>query len=239
MAQPFFAGVLRTGGDFEVHRLDLGYVIQPDASPVAGERCPILAYAVRHPAGLLLFDTGLGEPHPVIDQLYEPERKPIASALADIDLSPADVDTLVNCHLHFDHCGANPAFPGVPIYAQSIEHEATRDPIYTLRDRVDFPEADIRHLDGETDIAPSITIVPTPGHSPGHQSLVLDTTDGTVILVGQAAYTAGEFDDPEASAPAGADSAWDPAAARRSLRSLHSLNPISVLFAHDHAVWTQ
>lgn len=238
MAQTAFAGLLRTGGVVEVHRLGLGHVIQPPTSPVAGERCPILAYAVRHPGGALLFDTGLGYPHPVIDELYRPFRVPIGDALAAIGLTPADVTAVVNSHLHFDHSGANPLFPGVPIYAQAIEHQATSDPLYTIRDRVEFPEADLRLLDGRTEIAPGIAIVPTPGHTAGHQSLVIDTTAGAVILAGQAAYTAREFADPEASAPAGADSASDPNSARDSLRSLNNLNPALVFFAHDDTAWT-
>lgn len=237
MPPPLFAGDLRTGGAVEVHRLDLGYVIQPDISPLAGERCPILAYAVRHPGGVLLFDTGLGDPHLVIDQIYQPARRPLTDALAAAGIDVSDVNAVVNCHLHFDHCGANSLFAGTPIYAQSIEHDATSNPAYTLRDRVDFPSANICRLDGESQIAPSITAVPTPGHSPGHQSLVIDTTDGPVILAGQAAYNARQFSDPDADGST-IDSEWDPAAARDSIRSLHVLHPTLVLFGHDEAVWT-
>jgi N-acyl homoserine lactone hydrolase len=238
MPQPVFVGTHSPGGDVEVHLLDLGHVIQPDTSPVAGERCPILAYAVLHAGGVLLFDTGLGAPHPLIDQLYRPARKSLAAALTAAGIEPRDINTVVNSHLHFDHCGANPLFPGVPIYAQAREHDASRGRDYTLPDRVDFPGADLRLLHGETEVAVGITIVPTPGHAPGHQSLVLNTTAGAIVLAGQVVYSAREFADPEAAAPAGADSAPDPAASRDSIRSLRSLGPALVLFAHDEAVWT-
>jgi N-acyl homoserine lactone hydrolase len=237
MPDSVFAGALSAGGDVEVHRLDLGHVVQPDTSPVAGDRCPILGYAVRHPRGVFLFDTGLGAPHPLIDELYRPARMSLAAALTAAGIDPRDVNTVVNSHLHFDHCGANPLFPGVPVYAQAREHRATRDPLFTIRERVDFPDVDLRLHDGRIEIAHGITIVPTPGHTLGHQSLVLETTVGAVVLTGQVVYSAREFADPESPAPAGADSAADPAAARDSIRSLRGLNPALVLFAHDEAVW--
>jgi hypothetical protein len=60
MSTLLFSGTVG-GGDLEVHRVHLADVIQPETSPQAGDRCPIFAYAIRHPGGILLFDTGLGE----------------------------------------------------------------------------------------------------------------------------------------------------------------------------------
>jgi len=83
---------------------------------------------------------------------------------------------------------------------------------------------------------PGIRIVPTPGHTAGHQSLVVDAADGRTILAGQAVYTSAEWagsDDPRVS---GLPSAPDPAAYRASVARLRALQPDVVLFGHDPSV---
>ena len=236
MSTLLFSGAIE-GGDLQVHRLHLADVIQPETSPQAGDRRPIFAYAIRHPGGVLLFDTGLGEPHANIDYLYKPQRRSLDSVLDAIGLDTADVTAVVNSHLHFDHCGGNPSFPRTPIFVQGSEYEASRKPGYTILDRVDFPHAELKQLDGESAVAPGLTIVPTPGHSPGHQSLVIAAEDGPIVLAGQAAYTAREFGDPENGDPAGIEGAWDRDLSLKSIHTLRALEPALVLFAHDDAVW--
>ncbi len=193
--------------------------------------------AVRHPGGVLLFDTGLGGPHPNIDYLYKPQKHSLDNALDSIGLATGGVSTVANSHLHFDHCGGNPSFPRTPIFVQASEYEASHEPGYTTPDRVDFPAADLRQLDGESELAPGLTLFPTPGHTPGHQSLLIHAEDGLVILAGQAAYTAREFDDPANPDAAGIDGAWDRAACLASIDALRALHPVLVLFAHDAAAW--
>jgi glyoxylase-like metal-dependent hydrolase (beta-lactamase superfamily II) len=79
-------------------------------------------------------------------------------------------------------------------------------------------------------------LIATPGHSPGHQSLVLDAPGGPLLLAGQAVYTRGEWLGlPEAME--GAGSAQDAAAYRRSVTRLRALKPTRVLVAHDHIGW--
>ncbi|MCH8815607.1 MAG: N-acyl homoserine lactonase family protein [Chloroflexi bacterium] len=236
MPPPIFSGTA-VGGNVEIHRLHLAEVILPDTSPQPGDLCPVFAYAVRHAAGLLLFDTGLGELHPVIENIYQPQTNPLSAALESIGALISDVTAVVNSHLHFDHCGGNPSFPGIPIFVQASEYEASRDPTYTIPDRVDFAAADLRPLDGESIVAPGLTVVPTPGHTPGHQSLVIAADGGPIILAGQAAYTAREFDDSDNSDPAGIESAWDRDLCLQSIHALRDYEPALVLFSHDDSVW--
>jgi glyoxylase-like metal-dependent hydrolase (beta-lactamase superfamily II) len=202
------------------------------------ELCPVFAYVVLHPDGPFLFDTGIGAAHPGIDALYKPSRRPLVEALADEGLAPQDLRFVVNSHLHFDHCGGNPLFPGRPICAQRREYEAARAPAYTVPDSVDFPGACFELLDGDHEPLAGVRIVVTPGHTPGHQSMLIETDIGPIVLAGQAAYTAGEFDDPEGHAhPRGLDAAWDPLAYVESIRRLKELRPRRVYFAHEAAVW--
>jgi glyoxylase-like metal-dependent hydrolase (beta-lactamase superfamily II) len=90
----------------------------------------------------------------------------------------------VNCHLHFDHCGGNPRLAGKPILVQDIELATARRGNYTFEELLDFPGAAYEELTGEAEIWPGVWIIPTPGHTTGHQSLVLRQTDGTVVLAG-------------------------------------------------------
>lgn len=96
-----------------VRRLDFGYFVRPgEETGTGGPRVePCLGYAVEHPGGLLVLDTGMGA-HPEVDAHYRPRRRPLAAALADVGYRPEDVALVVNCHLHFDHCGGNPSCPG-------------------------------------------------------------------------------------------------------------------------------
>jgi glyoxylase-like metal-dependent hydrolase (beta-lactamase superfamily II) len=80
-------------------------------------------------------------------------------------------------------------------------------------------------------------LVPTPGHTPGHQSLVLDTPDGAVVLAGQALQSRAEWEGGSDDTISGLAGAPDPAAYERSVAELRSLDPVRVHFAHDAAIW--
>jgi N-acyl homoserine lactone hydrolase len=108
---------------------------------------------------------------------------------------PRDVAVIINTHLHFDHCGGNRLFAGVPIYLQRAEREAAREPGYTIPEWVEFDGATYVELDGAAEILPGVRVLPTPGHAPGHQSVCVDTDDGLVVVAGDVAYTWEEFDD--------------------------------------------
>src|SRR5207302_5879947 len=138
------------------------------------------------PNGLLLFETGIGSGNEFIDDVYKVQRHAIDVALAAHGHGRDDVRVIVNSHLHFDHCGNNQRFPGVPIYVQAAEYQATREPYYTVPEWVNFEGADYAVIEGDAQIARGVHVVSTPGHSPGHQSLVFDTADGAVVLAGQA-----------------------------------------------------
>src|SRR5213082_3653838 len=103
---------------------------------------------------------------------------------------PRDVVCVINTHLHFDHCGGNRLFPGVPIHVQRRElaDARTRDD-YTIREWVDFPGATYVEHDGEAEILPGVRLVPAPGHTEGHQIVVIETDEGPVVLGGDVGYS--------------------------------------------------
>ena len=108
---------------------------------------------------------------------------------ADAGEHPRDVVCVINTHLHFDHCGGNRLFPGVPIHVQRIEKQDPYDP----PEWVDFEGATYVEHDGEAEILPGIRLLPTPGHTNGHQSVLVDTSDGLVVIGGDVAYTFDEL----------------------------------------------
>jgi N-acyl homoserine lactone hydrolase len=212
-----------------VRRVSFGYFIRPAGETGTGMPRvePCLGYVVDHPDGLLLVDTGMGA-HPEVDAHYRPTRVPLIAAVGDLD----DVRYVVNCHLHFDHCGGNPQLPGRPVFTQRIELDAARGELdYTLPELIDAPGITYVELDGEAEILPGVLVVPTPGHTAGHQSIVVRERDGTVVVAGQSHDTATAYsaDVLAHRAAVGIQPEWIP--------RLAALDPRRVVFAHDNAVW--
>jgi N-acyl homoserine lactone hydrolase len=205
--------------------------------PHAGEAGVVVAYAVRHRAGVLLFDTGFGFGNDELDAYYRIEARRLPDVLTESRIAIEDVTAVVNCHLHVDHAGQNSLFPGVPIYVQPAEWEIAHTTEHTILDWIDFPGADYRPIAGDHEPVDGIRVLATPGHTIGHQSLVVATARGDVVLAGQALYTPGEWaGDPEARE--GRSRAPDRAAYDRSVERLKALDPVEVAFGHDRQVWT-
>ena len=153
---------------------------------VEGEPWPGYLHAIEHPDGRILVDSGMIDSTPELDEEWAPTIYP--------ERIPREVALVINTHLHFDHCGGNRLFPGVPIYVQRREREAAREPDYTVPEWVEFAGATYVELDGEAEIVPGVRVLPTPGHTPGHQSVLVDTDDGLVVVAGDVAYRWEDFD---------------------------------------------
>jgi glyoxylase-like metal-dependent hydrolase (beta-lactamase superfamily II) len=230
--------VIQWGVTFSVRRLDLGYALIPDGVPGGPRVAGVLAYLVRHGDEFLLFDTGLGS-EPEVDEVYRPQRRDLSAALADAGVRLADVTLVVNCHLHFDHCGGNPSLAGRPIVVQRAELAAARGPEYTMPWLVDFDGARYEPLDPEAELRPGLWVIPTPGHTDGHQSLVVRQPDGTVVLAGQLTDTASAFTDAALARRAARDGLAAPLPPFPDwLDRLLAFDPRRVVFAHDAAEWS-
>lgn len=225
-----------------VRRLDLGYFVRP-ASEVGSDAVepraePVLAYLVELDRGLLLFDSGIGRLDDDTEAHYRPRRRDLHDALTAAGVSRDDVTLVANCHLHIDHCGGNGSLPGRPVVVQRTELATARGEGYTLPWLVDYPGARYDELDGEAEVAPGVWVIPTPGHTEGHQSLVVRDSDGTVVLAGQAHDFAYQFGSAVLATRTADDGLEPPLPTYPAwVERLLAFDPRRVLFAHDHSVW--
>jgi glyoxylase-like metal-dependent hydrolase (beta-lactamase superfamily II) len=141
-------------------------------------------------AGRVLVETGIGER--VTDKVREMRRyegRPIVPALRDAGFEPETVDVVAMSHLHFDHAGGllladgSRAFPRATIVAQRAEWEIALGGNSRLVASYDQPEVQLVRdwgdegaADGEREVLPSVSVVPTGGHSAGHQAIVVRGT---------------------------------------------------------------
>ena len=153
-------------------------------------------YLIEHPQGRMLWDLGL--PATVKTGEYEMEggqltlARTVSEQLAELDLTPADIDFLAMSHLHFDHCGQANEFSSSHHLIQRAEHEAAfADPPtvpFFQRDLyAGLESSETTVLDGDHDVFGDgrVVIKPAPGHTPGHQILFLDLEQtGPLVLSG-------------------------------------------------------
>jgi len=152
---------------------------------VEGEQMPVFVWTIDHPAGRVLVDTGIIDSRPEIDDM-NPTPHP--------ENIPRDVAFVINTHLHWDHCGGNRLFPDVPIHVQARELADARSlENYTIREWVDFDGATYVEHEGEVEVVQGIRLLPAPGHTDGHQVVVVETDAGTNVLGGDVGVWFGEL----------------------------------------------
>lgn len=228
----------------DIQRLHFGHYTIPEnipgreiRFPMPGTQVVVTGFLIRHPRGNFLFDTGFGPTENETTRRYGTVRRDVVDALGSAGVSPAEVSAIANCHLHFDHGGGNVRFPGTTILVQKAELALARGTEHTIReDACDFPNARFEEIEGDADPLPGIRVIPTPGHTKGHQSLVVETKQGRVILAGQAQNFASEHalsayarELAERGEPHGDYPEW--------MDRFAELDPWRVLFAHDLAMW--
>jgi glyoxylase-like metal-dependent hydrolase (beta-lactamase superfamily II) len=132
---------------------------------------------------------------------------------------------------------------------QEAELEAAEQPHYTVSEWVHFGDANYVPIRGAHSISGKIQLLPTPGHTPGHQSLVVRSQSGIEVVVGQAAYTAAEFqlffdhrvDEPDSPLNhyIQSNATWSSESYITSLALLRETRPDRARFSHDPTVWTR
>lgn len=211
----------------DVRRIPLGTFTRPPEETGTGRPRVegVYGYLVRHDQGLVLLDTGMGRGDDGTEAWYQPRRVALPDALATAGVGIDDLTMVANCHLHFDHCGGNPQLGTTPVLCQRTELATARAGDYTFEHLLDGVTYEL--LDGESEPLPGLHVIPTPGHVDGHQSLVVECADGSVVLAGQS----------HDNASAWSADALAPPLAPPWMERLLAFDPRRVVFAHDAAVW--
>jgi len=163
-------------GTFELDKGQLVYAKTPYYGiRVRGELRSLL---VETDEGLVLVESGMGDPPENHRKFFRIEDGGVLpSEIEKVGLSVGDVRMVVNTHLHFDHCGWNGHFPNARYVVQRRELEYGRNPhrfqasgyLDQLVNGVEYET-----VEGEREVWPGIRVIPTPGHTPGHQSVVVE-----------------------------------------------------------------
>jgi len=197
------------GGVERLYVLDCGVNQAKDQSrwsPGVNEGKPIEfsdnCYLIRHAKGLLLWDTGIPDAVAAMPDgmvvgngaITQRRAKTLAAQLAAIGVAPAAVAYVAISHTHGDHVGNVALFPASTILIQAAEYEwAMAQPAKPAF----APAQRIEKLSGDRDVFGdgSVTILSTPGHTPGHQSLLVRLPKtGAVVLSGDAVHFRDNWD---------------------------------------------
>ena len=171
---------------------------------------------IEHDDGLALLDTGLGNKEDQkfrdiygVDNAGAGGRTALEDALREVGFGPDDVRWVINTHLHFDHAGGNtyrdeggrvaPSFPRATYLVQRGEldfarHTNERTAASYLAHN--FASIEFRLLDGETEVLPGIRCLPTPGHVPYHQSVLIESAGERACFVADLVPTAAHLSLP-------------------------------------------
>ena len=223
-------------------------VIIPGAPKGQRLTLPVPAMLFEVDGKHILLDTGLpdfcvdnpraladeGEPDPPEMVPHMGQHQTVLGQLALLGLTLGDLDQVVNSHLHFDHCGGNQHMTASPILVDALELEAARTsgmypPFF------EGPGVTFQTFEGDYDLAPGVQLLATPGHTPGHHSvLVRLPQSGPLLLTVDAVYTEALW---KADALGAGANAEDMRRSMDRLRQMAQETGAQVIFGHDPEQW--
>lgn len=230
--------------------VDKGSVLTPGLDQGTWWTIPIIGYLIQtDDRRNILVDTGMDKVHiedpeasfrgqpfgEVLKVRMRPEDY-VVNRLAELGLKPEDIDILVATHFHFDHAGNTRDFTASEIAVQRDCYDDIMRPDAPYpRATYDVPGLKWRIVDGDVEIAPGVTLLKTPGHTPGHMSVVVDLPQSGKIIIGiDAIYVQDNLDKDNWGAYRDKDAAR--ASAQRLLEMAERDHAL-LLYGHDPAQW--
>jgi len=181
-------------GKYKIYPLHLGTITRPKSQLVATDKSglvidiPILAWYVTDGEHKILIDTGGTPPDGVHFMPYvRPEEQSLEASLNRLGVATDEIDTVILTHLHWDHGGCMTIFPKAKFYVQRSELHYAIDPLPTQKGNYDLRRVfavDYEILDGDCEVLDGISVVLSPGHSNGHQCVIVNTEAGPYLVLG-------------------------------------------------------
>jgi len=208
---------------------------------------PVMSVLIRSEGKNVLVDTGMppvaaGDPGGMAreygwDGMWLRSRvaatERVDEQLRLLGLEPGDVDLVVNSHFHSDHAGGNALFEGVSIAAQEAELSVASESEHYLP-VWDAPGLVFQPVSGDWSPAPGVEMLHTPGHTPGHQSMLVRLPERPWLFTFDAVYTEEHWRTGKLGA------VKDVSQARASverLRRTAEIEDARLVFGHDMAQW--
>jgi N-acyl homoserine lactone hydrolase len=177
----------------ELYLLHLGQLGLPDADTGETHFAQVPGYLIRAASGrTVLVDTGnpvsvIGKPTAAPWWDHPNDTRPqddLMQRLAELGITPGDVDLLISTHFDFDHCGRHDAFAGTGITSlvQREQLDVARDESRFDSALWDIPGIAYTPVDGDVELEPGLRLIASSGHAIGHQSVYVETADGPVLL---------------------------------------------------------
>ena len=180
-------------GKYSIYPLHLGDLVRQKSNiaymrePGMKITFPVIAFYLTDGNSKILVDNGGSAPdHRYQPYTRTPDQEP-SVVLRRLGVEPSGITDVILTHLHWDHAGNNALFPNAKFYVQRSELQYAVAPLVIHQTSYDYDlvfKTKYEVLDAEEEILPGISVITTPGHSPGSQSVIVDTIAGRYLIAG-------------------------------------------------------
>lgn len=170
-------------GDLVRQKSNLAFMREPGVKM----RFPVICWYVTDGVHKIMVDTGGTTPDGRWEPYSRTEEQNPTITLKKIGVDPREIDTVIFTHLHWDHCGNNRLFSNARFIVQKKElEEAANPPVKIFAGSYDKAvfETTYETVEGDCEVMEGISVITTPGHSMGSQSIIVETEKGPYLIAG-------------------------------------------------------
>ncbi len=203
---------------------------------------PVPGYLIRSGDATILVDTGMprevlrdSTPIAPLMRALGGDAAHAVETIARLGFTPSDLTHIVATHFHFDHAGGLAEFPGIPVVVQRAALAAAREGSAYERSFVGAPGLVWQEIEGDYDLAPGVRLILAPGHTVGHQAVLVELPDGPSLLLAiDTIYTSDQLATDDWGAYKDKDAARASAA---RVQALAAERGATLVYGHDPAQW--